>query len=198
MSDANHEISNLISGVATELGFLGIVPLPPCDFAPSIANLGDPDDRSASMMKILNSLNELIVTHSPSSTKDLRLFIVRYLPQFLLGYQSLRFPHIVDSGGTTMPTKEDLSKFPEIINDTGLFVPVSTCLRLIAVSLLDAESKAELLDAGNTKAIVSHMVDDPLNPFQRESAIFVVKVLTTDFERGQRAISDFMAAGYRP
>jgi hypothetical protein len=198
MSEAIHELSNLISGVATELGFLRIVPLPSFEFAPSIASLGYPDDRSASMMKILNSLNEFIVKHSPSSTKDLRLFVARYLPQFLLGYQSLRFPHIADSGSTTMPTKEDLSMFPEIINDTGLFVPVSTCLRLIAVSLLDAESKAELIDAGNVKAIVSHMVDDPLNPFQRESAIFVVKVLTTDFERGKRAISDFIAAGYRP
>jgi hypothetical protein len=69
---------------------------------------------------------------------------------------------------------------------------VSACLRLIAVSLTDIEAKQTLIDTGNVKTIVSHMVDDPLNPFQREAAVFVVNVFTRDFPPGQLAVSSVM------
>lgn len=112
------------------------------------------------------------------------------IPRLLRDYQALRFPEILSPSSVSLPLKRDLSSFPEIIYETGLFVPVSACLRLVAVSLSDNETKQELVDADNVKVIVSHMVDDPLNPYQRESAVFVIKVLTSDFAAGQQAVGE--------
>ena len=158
----------------------------------SIEDLGPVEDRASYIHKQLNAVNEYVSSTEPTSTRDLRLFVVEFIPRFLLAYQALRFPVISDSSSSGLPTKSDLSTFPEVIYDTGLFVPVSACLRLIAVSLTDTESKQKLIDAGNVKTIVSHMVDDPLNPFQREAAVFVVNVFTRDFPPGQLAVSSVM------
>jgi hypothetical protein len=106
-----------------------------------------------------------------------------------LGYQALRFPEILRPESHALPVKRDLSTVPDILIRSGLFVPVSACLRLIAVSLQDNKSKKSLLDNNNLKAIVSHMVDDPLNAFQREAAIFVIKVLTTNYPPAVEALA---------
>lgn len=157
-------------------------------------DLGDMSDRSLHAAHIINDINNYLVSSPPSESEALRLFIVRTIPQLLLGYQALRFPQILEETSKDLPLKEHLSRFPEIIATTGLFLPVSACLRLIAVSLVDDIAKQSLVDSGGLKTIISHAVDDPLNPLQRESAVFVIKVLTLNFPPGQEAVAQFMSS----
>lgn len=196
MANEIGKLSKLITYVSRSLELENVLADLPDETIPDDF-LGPPDDRAFRMVSILNTANAYISSLSPENSLNIRLFVVRYFPRFLMRYQALRFPQILDNVSSSLPTKSDLSRFPEVVNETGLFLPVSAILRLIAVSLIDEESKEELIRAGNVKAIVSHMVDDPLNPFQRECAIFVIKVFTTGFERGQAAIGEFMGSGYR-
>ena len=155
--------------------------------------LGPADGRSSRILGILNRVNEFIVMNAPDSTLELRKYVVTEIPKFLLEYQALRFPEIIDPSCVSLPLKRDLSLFPEVIYETGLFIPVSACLRLIAVSLSDSSAKQVLVgNPESIKSIVSHMVDDPLNPYQRESAVFLVKVLTSDFPPAQEALAKCM------
>lgn len=191
--DFEELLSQLIRTVSTELGFFDDAQQAGSGAGVPVDDLlGEVDDRVARMVSIFNSVNEFIVSSDPLETAALREYVVDHLPRFLVGYQSIRFPQIKETGTSQFPTKADLTKFPELINDTGLFVPVSTCLRLIAVCLTDDRSKQRLIDCGNVKSIVSHMVDDPLNPFQRESAIFVVNVFTREYPPAQAAVSSVM------
>ena len=186
-------LTEVIQVVAGTLGFQTILSLLPRSEELTVDSvLGDPVDRSQNMAGIINDVNAYVVSSDPSESIELRDFVIEHIPRFLLGYQSVRFPQIINSRSTDLPTKADLSKFPELINDTGLFVPVSSCLRLIAVSLVDERAKQKLIDTGNVKAIVSHMVDDPLNPFQREAAIFVINIFTRDYPPAQSAASSIM------
>jgi len=160
----------------------------------SLDDLGDMSDRSLHAAHIINDINNYLVTSPPSESESLRLFIIRTMPQLLMGYQALRFPQILGETRKDLPLKEHLSRFPEIIATTGLFLPVSACLRLIAVSLVDDIAKQTLVDSGGLKTIISHAVHDPLNPLQRESAVFVIKVLTLNFPPGQKAVAQFMSS----
>lgn len=156
--------------------------------------VGDISERSAKAADILNNINNFLVSHPPYDTERIRIFVVRTVPKLLLAYQALRFPQILGEDTRDLPLKEHLSKFPEIIANTGLFLPVSACLRLVAVSLVDDKAKQTLIDEGGLKAIISHTVDDPLNPLQRESAVFVIKILTLNFPPGQEAVAKFMSS----
>jgi hypothetical protein len=197
MSDEIDILTKLITYVARSLGFEEVLDMAiTSEFQEDF--LGTADAREIRMLSILNDINDYATKNEPAKTLSLRLFVARYMPRFLLGYQSLRFPQILEKSAPILPNKVDLSRFPELVNETGLFVPVSAVLRLIAVCIVDDEAKEELIRAGNVKTIVSHMVDDPLNPYQRECAIFVVKVFTTGYEKGQIAISGFMAKGIGP
>lgn len=151
----------------------------------SVEEFGAIHERTRYIGGTLNEINDFIVNSDPKETLPLRKKVVELIPLLLMNYQLLR---VLSSGAS----KESLSKWPEIVEITGLKIPVSTCLRLIAVCLLDSEVKQCLVDVPlGVKAIVSHMADDPLNPFQREGAIFAIKVLTTDFSPGQDALSSF-------
>ena len=190
------DLVRLMASVGSALGFTEQPWRELVDVSDDVSFLGAEEDRSVELARRLDLINQFVVSSSLEDTRETRLAIAEMLPKFLTQYQALRFPVILmNDSQNQMPTKADLSKFPEIIYDTGLFVPVSACLRLIAVSLVDHEAKIRLLESGNVKAIVSHMVDDPLNPFQRESAVFVVNVLTRDFEEGQRAVASLMTPG---
>ena len=196
MSIPDHRLTHfasVVSAVAQELGIVARLEGISHKRVDTWSILGERDEREGQLRLALNELNEYIVKSNPESTKTLRFMIVDLLPKLLMVYQSLRFPQIFKTSSVQLPTKVNLEPFPGVIHDTGLFLPVSTCLRLLAVSLSDVEAKNHLIDCGNLKSIVSHMVDDPLNPLQRESAVFVVKVLTTDFPRGQEEISKLMS-----
>ena len=196
MSIPDHRLTHfasVVSAVAQELSIVERLEGVPHKRVDTWSILGERDEREGQLRLALNELNEYIVKCKPESTKTLRFMIVDLLPKLLMVYQSLRFPQIFKTSSVQLPTKVNLEPFPGVIHDTGLFLPVSTCLRLLAVSLSDVEAKNHLIDCGNLKSIVSHMVDDPLNPLQRESAVFVVKVLTTDFPRGQEEISKLMS-----
>ena len=160
----------------------------------NLEDLGDVPDRSHNAANIVNDINNYLVNSSPGESESLRLLVVKEIPRFLLAYQALRFPQILGETSNQLPLKDDLSKFPDIIASTGLFLPVSACLRLVAVSLVDDMAKQTLIDSGGLKTIISHAVDDPLNPLQRESAVFVIKVLTLNFPAGQRAVAQFMSS----
>ena len=145
------------------------------------------------MTDLINSLNKYVIDNETEITKEFRLFVVEVVPRFLVAYQLLRFPvHETPQDGA-LPTNKSFTDFPQSVTGSGLYVPVSACLRLLAVCLTDEPAKRRLVECGNVKALVSHMVDDPLNPFQRESAIFAINVLTRDYEPAQRAISHFMS-----
>jgi|LauGreDrversion4_2_1035121.scaffolds.fasta_scaffold94103_2 hypothetical protein len=159
-----------------------------------LEDLGDVDDRSAHIADIINVSNDYLVSHPTAETGKLRHFIVEQVPRLLVGYQALRFPQILGESSSELPLKEHLSRFPEKIHQTGLFLPVSAFLRLIAVSLTDDSAKQLLIDSGGLKAIISHTVDDPLNPLQRESAVFVMKVLTLNYPPAQAAVAKFMSS----
>ena len=160
----------------------------------NLEDLGDIPDRSHNAANIVNDINNYLVNSSPVESESLRLLVVKEMPRFLLAYQALRFPQILGERSNQLPLKDDLSKFPDIIASTGLFLPVSAFLRLVAVSLVDDMAKQALIDSGGLKTIISHAVDDPLNPLQRESAVFVIKVLTLNFPAGQRAVAEFMSS----
>ena len=186
------QLAGLLKCISESLGIEFDFGMTECQLRQKIGDIGPVDDRASYIHNQLNAVNEYISSTDPTATRDLRLFVLQFIPRFLVAYPALRFPVISDSSSTALPTKSDLSTFPAIIYDTGLFVPVSACLRLIAVSLTDIEAKQTLIDTGNVKTIVSHMVDDPLNPFQREAAVFVVNVFTRDFPPGQLAVSSVM------
>jgi hypothetical protein len=183
----------IMASVGSALGFVEQPWISSYGIHEEVSFLGSEKERSMELTRRLNEINNFVVSNTIEDTREIRLAIVEMIPVFLMQYQALRFPVILTNDrANQLPTKADLSRFPEVIYETGLFVPVSACLRLIAVSLIDHESKVRLLESGNLKTIVSHMVDDPLNPFQRESAVFVVNVLTRDFEEGQRAVASVM------
>jgi len=192
VDDHHDSLVDLLSIIALYLGFSKTLDFCREPHTLKIENLGDVDERTQSAADIINTLNYYIQSQPPNVSRKLRLAIVRYMPHFLRGYQSLRFPQISQPESKELPLKHDLSTFPEIISTTGLFVPVSTCLRLIAVSLIDDDAKHALIESDGVKAIVSHMVDDPLNPYQREAAVFVIKIFTMNFPPGQDAISKVM------
>ena len=160
----------------------------------TIDDLGDISERGHKAADMLNEVNNYLVSTSPTESERLRLFVIKTIPRLLLAYQALRFPQIMGEASKDLPLKEHLSRFPEIIANTGLFLPVSACLRLVAVSLVDDTAKQTLLESGGLKSIISHAVDDPLNPLQRESAVFVIKVLTLNFPPGQEAVAKFMSS----
>jgi hypothetical protein len=167
----------------------------PCENlkAGSVEEFGPPEDRELAICRNIERYIDYITATDGSVTKDLRFIVIDFVPRFLLAYQALRFQPISGEDTASMPTKDTLAEFPAIVVDTGLYMPVSKLLRLVAVSLIDGESKQRLVDSGNSKALMSHMVDDPLNPLQRECAVFAVNVLTRDFEPAQRVISEIMS-----
>jgi hypothetical protein len=180
-------LGSMMDWVGETLGFSHCISLPKLETSMCIQKLGSVEDRTQSIADILNDANNYIVSHDRHVTRNLRLFVAQHIPGFLMGYQALRFPQIVDP--KCLPVKSDLNTFPDAIHSSGFYVPVSTCLRLLAVSLIDDEARDTLLASEHgVKTIVSHMVDDPLNPFQRESAVFVVKVFTENYPKGQEAI----------
>lgn len=189
--DRIESLASMMTIVGSHLGIQHRLTVPNCKGKLCISSFGSVDDRTQSVADLLNDANNYIVSNDPRVTRELRLFVVKHIPDFLMAYQSLRFPsHMQDE---TLPMKSSLEKFPEVVQTSGFFLPVSTCLRLLAVALIDEEARESLIETETgVKAIVSHMVDDPLNPYQRESAVFVVKVLTENFPRGQEAISKVM------
>ncbi len=195
MCDAHIKSLNSMMGiVGSFLGIRNCLSLPNGEGKLCVSSFGSVDDRTQSMADLLNDANNYIISNDPRVTKELRLFVVKHIPSFLMAYQALRFP-AMHNNSIVLPVKSSLSKFPEVVQTSGFFVPVSTCLRLVAVALVDEDARKALLDTeGGVKTIVSHMVDDPLNPYQRESAVFAVKVFTENFPQGQEAISKVMTA----
>jgi len=197
MSVADQHISKLEDLIRLFVTHLGLPNSGKESLSPrsmTIEDLGDVSDRSDNAADIVFDINNYLVNTSPIESETLRLFVVTEIPRLLLAYQALRFPQILGETSTDLPLKEHLSSFPEIIANTGLFLPVSACLRLIAVSLVDDTAKQTLIDSGGVKTIISHAVDDPLNPLQRECAVFVLKVLTLNFPPGQQAVARFMSS----
>jgi hypothetical protein len=197
MADTEHFIRMLLGLMevyASQLAVQGLPPVANVERGVRLVDLGDVADRSENIADIINNTNNYLVNHSDTETKSLRLFVVENIPRLLLGYQAMRFPQILGEESKHLPFKEHLSRFPELISQTGLYLPVSACLRLIAVSLTDDCAKQALIDSGGLKAIISHTVDDPLNPLQRESAVFVMKVLTLNFPPAQAAVAKFMSS----
>ena len=183
------ELQDLLNNIAIGLQMsTSIFPSEAPDVALE-AQLGSPEEREHAVSLIIQAYIDFITTEDPQKSQKLRFKVVDHVPPFLLAYQALRFRNIDQA----MPTKETLSEFPAIVVETGLYMPVSKLLRLVALSLTDEASKRRILERGHTKALMSHMVDDPLNPLQRECAVFAINLLTRDFEPAQRAISDIMS-----
>ena len=146
-----------------------------------------------SMCVAINRVNQHVVESDPFDTTDLREYISKTVPRVLFGYLELRFPHIADKHMCTMPVKSDLSKWPDRVVETGVYVPVTQLLRLLAVSLAEEKCKALLVaNPDSVKTILSHCTDDPLIPFQRENGIFVLKTLTMNSPASQAAISKLL------
>jgi hypothetical protein len=188
------ELRLIMDSVANVLGISNNIYNPINPSGSLFEKLSEVDSRESTLRCLINEYNDFVVQNDPETTKTFRLFVVSELPRFLVGYQLLRFPSVSSSEDWPLPTKQSLQDFPEAVVETGLYVPVSACLRLLAVCLSDVEAKQCFIDSGNVKALMSHMVDDPLNPLQRESAIFAVNVLTRDFEPAQRSIAELMSS----
>ena len=162
--------------------------------SPVETEFGPPTEREQVISTRIQAFIDYITTVDAEKSQELRYKVVDLVPSFLLAYQALRFRNIdSEAQGAAMPTKETLSEFPTVVAETGLYMPVSKLLRLVAVSLTDEAAKRRIVEGCYTKALMSHMVDDPLNPLQRECAVFAINVLTRDFEPAQRAISQIMS-----
>ena len=151
--------------------------------------------RSGFITLRLNEVNDFVLNTDSRGSTRLLFLLLKWIPRTLLAYQALRFPQILESDAALMPRREDLGSIPAIVEKTGVFLPVSACLRLIAVCMVDDAARQFLVESGGVKTVVSHLVDDPLNPFQRESAIFAVKMLTLNFPPAQAEVDRIMHSG---
>jgi hypothetical protein len=147
------------------------------------SSLGTTSERADEMAVIVEAVNAHLTLSDPLGSVELRRTILDLIPQILMHYQALRFPAILDPMAPLPPVKSGQSGHPEIVKRTGMILPVSGLLRLIGVSLLDKDSIENFKSNGlNVRVILSHAVDDPLNPYQRENAIFVLKIISYEKE----------------
>jgi hypothetical protein len=193
MTDYVEELTGLLVGVAHSLNLPKDIFTCYGRVGSNVQELIENGEAISAIRERINRYIEVVIGSDHQDTLPFRLFVAEYIPKFLLAYQALRFEVGNRQGSSELPSKSSLSEFPLIVAETGLYVPVSSFLRLLAVCLCDTACKTRLVDCGNVKSLMSHMVDDPLNPLQRECAVFAMNVLTRDFPPAQAAVTEIMS-----